>query len=246
MDRAVYDRMSEIEADHWWFSARRDIIRRTIERYGNLPPEPRLLEAGCGTGGNLEMLATFGDVDAFEFDDAAREIAAEKSGLDIPFGALPEHMPHGSTGYNMIGLFDVLEHIEDDAGSLAALAGRLRPGGRILVTVPAFKWLWSQHDDRHHHFRRYSRATLGQAANDAGLTVEHSFYFNTLLLPVAITTRGWKSITQSNTPDDSMPAAWLNTALYRIFASERHLIGRLSLPVGLSICGVMTPPGAQT
>lgn len=239
MDRLVYERMNEQEAVHWWFTARRKIIGATIERLIKPSPEADILEAGCGTGGNLEMLMGYGTLDAFEFDSVAREIAAEKSQLEVPFGTLPDDIPFGSKTYDLIGLFDVLEHIEDDEATLAQLGKRLKSDGKILVTVPAFPWLWSQHDERHHHFRRYTRKSLKTVAENNGLKVEECFYFNSLLLPVAIGLRALKAITRSDAPDDTMPSPWLNKLLYTVFSWERNFIGRIHLPLGLSVCAVL-------
>lgn len=239
MDRLVYERMNEQEATHWWFKARRDIIRTTIDRIIGIDTGADILEAGCGTGGNLEMLAKFGSLDAFEFDEIAREISAEKSNLDVPFGALPDQIPFADKTYDLIGLFDVLEHIEDDEETLKQLGSRLNSDGKIFVTVPALPWLWSRHDERHHHFRRYTRKTLRQTAKLAGLEVEKCFYFNGLLLPVAIGLRGLKALLRNDSPDDTMPSPWLNKALYTVFSSERHLIGRIPMPVGLSVCAIL-------
>ncbi len=240
MDRAVYDRMWAQEEDHWWFSGRRAIISEIVRRFGHLPDRPRLLEAGCGSGGNLAVLSQFGALDAFEFDAEAGQRAAERSGLEIPFGALPDAVPFDGTRYDLIGLFDVLEHIEDDEAALRALKDRLNGSGRIVVTVPAFQWLWSQHDVRHHHFRRYSKARMARVAERAGLQVERAFYFNTLLFPVAVATRAMKAVTRSDAPDDVTPSPAVNAALTRIFGFERHIVGRLPMPVGLSLGAVLT------
>ena len=239
MDRAVYERMNDIEDRHWWFVARRDIISGVIGRFLSPDPKARILEAGCGTGGNLAMLAKFGAVDAFEYDEDAQAAARAKSRLDIRFGALPQDVPFADRDYNVIGLFDVLEHVEADSESLAALAERLAPGGRIIMTVPAFPFLWSRHDERHHHFRRYTRSSLAEAAQRAGLRVTYSTYFNTLLFPVALGLRAIKSLTGSETPDDQVPSGWLNALLMKTFRFERHLVGRLRLPVGLSLAAVL-------
>ncbi|RLJ59185.1 methyltransferase family protein [Litoreibacter meonggei] len=239
MDRSVYARMNEQEAEHWWFKARRDIIRSAMQRIIPLPEHAAILEAGCGTGGNLQMLSEFGEVDAFEFDDDARATAEAKSGVTIPFGALPTGIPFEGKRYDLVGLFDVLEHVEDDCGSLRALGDHLTDDGVIFVTVPAFQWLWSKHDVSHHHFRRYCKASLSRTAKDAGLEVVQCGYFNSFLLPVAVGMRALKKLVGSEAPDDTMPAPGLNRALYNVFSSERHLLGRVRMPAGLSVMAIL-------
>jgi SAM-dependent methyltransferase len=236
--------MNEQEAAHWWFSARREIIQKAIRRLVKLPNNADILEAGCGTGGNLQMLQDMGQLDAFEYDEIAREIAGEKAGMDIPFGELPAKIPHGDKKYDLIGLFDVLEHIEDDCSTLSSLGNRLKDDGKILVTVPAMPWLWSRHDEHHHHYRRYTRKSLEKAVQDSGLELKHCFYANYFLLPVAMGLRAFKALIRSESPDDLMPSNWLNRALYRVFAAEQHLIGRINMPVGLSVCAVVAKPAA--
>lgn len=239
MERTVYDRMNELEARHWWFVARRKIIAALVQKTLAGRSGAKILEAGCGSGGNLPMLGRFGQVDAFEYDATARQQAADKARLDVQFGALPDGVPFEDRRYDLIGLFDVLEHIEADRASLTALATRLNDKGVILVTVPAFPFLWSKHDVRHHHFRRYTRASLAAVAAEAGLKVRYSSYFNFFLFPVAVSARAVKRLTGSDIPDDTMPSGWVNAVLTRIFGTERHLIGRLRLPVGLSLAAVL-------
>lgn len=240
MERYVYDRMNELEAEHWWFVARRRIISAAIARRVGLPEASHILEAGMGTGGNIAMLQELGTLRGFEYDSAARAIAEAKTGLSVPFGALPNKIPYPDERFDLICLFDVLEHVEEDAEALAALAGRLTPGGRILLTVPAYPWLWSHHDQSHHHFRRYTRASLSKAAAQAGLAVEYLFNFNTLLFPVILGVRGMKRLAGSRASDDAMPGPRLNGLLTHIFAAERHLVGRIPMPVGVSLGAVLS------
>lgn len=239
MDRAVYERMNELETRHWWFVSRRKVIAALIDRTVKIHSDMAILEAGCGSGGNLLTLARYGHVDAFEYDPTARQKAIEKTRVDVRFGALPDEVPFDGRLYDLIGLFDVLEHVDADVASLAALRDRLSDQGMILVTVPAFPWLWSQHDETHHHMRRYTRASLAEAARRAGLRVRYASYFNFFLFPAAIVLRTFKRITGSKTPDDAMPGRVSNIILSTIFGFERHLIGRIRMPVGLSLAVVL-------
>jgi SAM-dependent methyltransferase len=235
MDRDVYSRMNELENLHWWFSARRDIIAALISRIVPAPERLKILEAGCGSGGNLLMLQNFGSVDAFEVDLPSLEAAKKKSGLDIQYGVLPYEIPFRSERYDLIALFDVLEHVEADTASLSALSDRLTPEGRILVTVPAFPFFWSRHDEKHHHFRRYTKQTLVDTAGNASLKVACSGYFNSLLLPFVLLSRGVKKLSHDESADETLPPDWLNWLLRQIFAWERHMIGKASFPAGLSL-----------
>src|SRR4029077_81559 len=127
-----------------------------------LPPKPRILEIGSGTGGNLVMLSSFGQVSAVEMDASARSIALQKTDgrFDIRAGFCPGGIPFANEKFDLICLFDVLEHIEEDIATLVAVKGLLASGGRVLMTVPAQQWLWSAHDEFLHHKRRYAAREL--------------------------------------------------------------------------------------
>ncbi len=242
MDRIVYDRMAAHDSTHWWYRARRDILSAYLNRYGRLPRDARILEIGCGTGHNLPMLSGFGEVDAIEIDPAARAIASERLGHavgDAPLPGLPG-VPEGS--YDLIAVLDVVEHIADDVAALKAMATRLKPGGQILVAVPAHQWMWSAHDVVNHHHRRYSKATLARAIEDAGLCHNGLRYFNSLLFPAAVAARAYGKLTGKDDSDDSPPAKPLNAAFEAIFRIEQHLIGRMPLPPGLSIVTLLSLP----
>ncbi|WP_313231769.1 methyltransferase domain-containing protein [Sphingobium yanoikuyae] len=137
-------------------------------------------------------------------------------------------------------LLDVLEHVEQDREALAALRDRLAPGGRILLTVPAAPWLWSEHDVLHHHKRRYTAASLHAVARDAGLQVHEKGHFNALLFPVAVLARAVQRLTGRGAATEAAPPTSLNTLLRHVFATERHLLGRVSLPFGLSLYAILT------
>lgn len=235
MDRIVYDRMAAHDSTHWWYRARRDILSRYLTRYGNLPKHARILEIGCGTGHNLPMLGAFGHIDAIEIDPAARDIASARLGKPVGEAPLPELTGVDRGAYDLIAVLDVVEHIDDDVAALRAMAGCLRPGGKILITVPAHQWMWSAHDVVNHHHRRYSKKTLAAAIERAGLTHNGLRWFNSLLFPAAVAARIAGRLTGKDDSDDSPPAKPLNAAFEKIFALERHLVGRIPLPPGLSI-----------
>ncbi|MCW3834952.1 class I SAM-dependent methyltransferase [Sphingomonas canadensis] len=241
MDRIVYDRMAEHDSSHWWYVARRDILADYIARYAALPKDARILEIGCGTGHNLPMLGHFGTVDAIEIDPAAREIASKRLGKPVGSAPLPglEGVAPGS--YDLVAVLDVVEHVDADVDALRAMARVLKPGGKILITVPAHQWMWSAHDVVNHHKRRYSKRTLTAAMAAAGLEWRKLGYFNSLLFPAAVAARLAGKLTGKDDSDDSPPPKPLNTAFEAIFGLERHLIGRLPLPPGLSIITLASP-----
>ena len=135
-------------------------------------------------------------------------------------------------------MLDVLEHIDDDVGSLRTLSERLRGEGSILVTVPALPWLWSDHDEIHHHKRRYTKAGLRKVLHDAGFETVSVGYFNTLLFPLAIVQRLASRHFGRGNASDRMPNPFVNNLLEKVFAFESGLVGKMVLPIGLSLYAV--------
>lgn len=241
MERAVFERMAEQDAVHWWYVARRDILHDLIEREVRLPANARILEIGCGTGHNFAMLRGFGRVDAIEVDGEARALASRRLGYAVGNAPLPELPGIADGAYHLVALLDVLEHVDEDEAALASIAGKLAPGGRILVTVPAYKWMWSAHDVAHHHKRRYAKRELMGVAEAAGLKVERIGYFNSLLFPLAAAVRLAGRITGKSESDDKLPPRPLNALFRTIFGLERHLVGRVPLPAGVSLFALLAP-----
>ena len=238
MERKAYDLMSQHEASHWWFVARRNIIDSVIERDVNLPAQPRILEAGCGTGGNLALLGSHGEVSAFEYDPDARQIATRKSGVAVEPGALPDGVNFPDNDFDMVALLDVLEHIDDDYASLRTLREKLATGGTLLLTVPAAPWLWSEHDELHHHKRRYTKQVLEKLLADAGFRDVRVRYFNSFLFPLAVVERVLRNLGLRRSGGTDEVAPWLNRVFERIFSSEARLLDKVSFPFGLSLCAV--------
>src|SRR6476469_4613054 len=160
MERVVYEQMAELDERHWWYRARREVLAALIRRLANPPKNGKLLEIGCGTGHNLRMLGGFGDVDALELDDEARAIAQNRLGREVMSAPLPELAGVPDRHYDLVGAFDVIEHIADDRAAVASIASKLKPGGKFVMTVPAHQWMWSAHDVVNTHQRRYSKRSL--------------------------------------------------------------------------------------
>jgi SAM-dependent methyltransferase len=245
MERAVFDRMAELDQEHWWFLARRRILDQLIERVVRPPVQARVLEVGCGTGHNLPMLGRFGSVDACELDKSARALASERLGRKVKDARLPDLSIFERNGYDMVALLDVLEHVPDDIGSLRAIHRRLKPGGALLLTVPANPWMWSAHDVAHHHFRRYTRAGLSRLFMQAGFEVQLLSYFNSLLFPPIAAARLLHKAAGRDSADDALPGAKVNGLLNTVFGLEAGLIGRLPMPFGVSLAAVVRRPLVQ-
>jgi len=232
--------MAEVEDAHWWFASRRAIVDRIIDRLG-LPANATILEPGCGTGGNFPMLARRGQLFAVDADESALGFAQSRGLAQVARGFLPEAIPFGDQRFDLIVMTDVLEHLDDQAGTLRALHARLRPGGWLLMTVPAMAWLWSDHDVAHHHRRRYRARQLRALVSDSGFDVTYLSYYNFLLLPLIAGARMWQRLSAHDhlgvhpRHDLAMPPAALNSALQRIFSSERYLVGTARIPFGVSL-----------
>jgi SAM-dependent methyltransferase len=238
MERVVYDQMAEMDQRHWWYVARRKVLAALIKRRARPPAAGRLLEIGCGTGHNLDMLSQFGSVDALEVDDTARALAENRLGKPVFSAPLPELEGIPQREYHLVAAFDVVEHIPDDEAAIQSIARLLRPGGKLVLTVPAHQWMWSAHDVVNHHYRRYSRAGLKRLIDGSPLKLETIGYYNSLLFPAALAERLASKLRGKDDADLSLPPAPLNQALERVFAAERALIGRFPLPPGLSLFAV--------
>jgi len=246
MSPEAYTEMADVESRHWWFVGRRAILTCLLEDL-RLPPDATVLEIGAGTGGNLIMLSRFGQVSAMEMDSNAREIATKKTGgrFDIRAGYCPEKIPFANEKFDLICLFDVLEHIEDDQGTLNAIGQMLSERGRVVLTVPAYQWLWSFHDEFLHHKRRYSRMELLRRTDQAGFQLVRLSYFNTLLFPLAVLARIKDRLVGGNKASGTgTPPALVNALFTRLFSAERFILGGMDLPFGVSLLAVMQKKGS--
>lgn len=237
MDAKVYQRVAEVEDSHWWFVARREILARAIAGLG-LPRGARILEVGCGSGGNLPMLARYGQVYATETEPAAIDCARRRGCAQVEAGRLPQALPFADTSFDLVLMSDVLEHLAEEEPALRAIHARLADDAWLMLTVPAFPSLWSQHDEMHHHLRRYRAEPLRTLVTRCGYRVGYVSYFNSMLFPaIALVRRLHRLVGSAGREghDLAMPPRLLNRMLTSLFGVERHFIGRVSLPAGVSL-----------
>jgi SAM-dependent methyltransferase len=232
----VYQQLHELEDGHWWFRGRRAVLWSLLRRAG-FAPTPRILDAGCGTGRNLAEFGRLGP--ARGVDPSPQAIAYCRSrGLEDVVEGRIEALPFPDADFDVLLATDVLEHVEHDDAALVELRRVAAPGARLLVTVPAYQWLWSQHDDSHHHLRRYTARRLRERMRPAGWCPLHESYFNTALLPpiAVVRTVGRRRTPTNGRSDYQLTGGRLNRVLELPMRGEAALIGRgARLPAGVSI-----------
>jgi SAM-dependent methyltransferase len=233
MQTAQFQLHAEIEERHWWFVARRQILSDVI--HAVLPPsrETTIVDVGCGTGANLATLA--GEYDCVGIDTSADAIRlAQRRFPDVQFihGFAPRDLGRIVDRARLVLLSDVLEHVADDFALFSELLAAVRPGTYMLVTVPAELALWSEHDESFGHYRRYDTQRLEAVWQDLPVRPVFVSYFNARLYPIVKAIRRWNRLRghsggQAGT-DFRLPSRWVNTALTRTFAGERHRLTRLA------------------
>jgi len=244
MDRDYEQQTFQAEDRHWWYRGRRRVLDRVIDELGldaSGASPARILDAGCGSGRNMIELARRGTVTAIELSPPSVEKARERGCGEVVEGSVLE-MPFADDCFELAVSLDVIEHLEDDLGALRELRRVVAPGGALLVTVPAYQWLWSGHDEINHHQRRYTRRSLQAVAERAGWSQTRTSYFNSLLLPVAILLRVLDRFNRKTTEsslDLWVPPEPVNRLLELPLTLEATLIARGGrIPAGLSLLSV--------
>lgn len=237
MEKQAYREQFELEDTHWWFKGRRAVIRALIGRAvtaGDL----RVLDAGCGTGRNMLEFGGLGTLHGVDASPDAIEFCRRRGVLAVRQGEI-ESLPFDDASFDLILVTDVIEHLRDDRAALSELHRVAVPDGRLLATVPAYKWLWSQHDVTHHHFRRYTLRVLRERLLATGWEPVAWSYFNSVLLPPITAVRllgRRRRARDGELPDLKLTPRMLNRLLEQPMRLEAALIGRgVRLPAGVSI-----------
>ena len=235
-----YETMYALERSHWWFRGRRrvlvDLLRRVAKHRAGLL---KILDFGCGTGGNIQAYVPFGEVVGIEPEPAALRLARTR-GLARYCRASGTELPFRSGVFDVVIASDVIEHIADDAAAISEITRVLRPGGAAVFSVPAHPWLFSKTDEALYHHRRYTKATLRNVLEKGGLRISRLSYWNAALFPLVCLYRGLSKAHRSGRPrSDTRPTPWLiNEGLASLLAAEALVMRYTPLPWGVSLVGV--------
>ena len=230
-----YREQFELEDRHWWFRARRRVISSLLSRAA-LPPSPRILDAGCGTGRNLLEFGSLGQATGVDVSPQAVEFCRGRGVEDVRQAAV-EELPFDALSFDLLLATDVIEHVDDDVAVLRELRRVAADDARLILTVPAYQWLWSSHDESVHHRRRYTAGRLRERVLATGWapTVE-TYFFSTVLPPVALLRTVRTRTGRSGKSDLALPRPTVNRLLELTVRGEARLIERgLRLPAGVSV-----------
>jgi SAM-dependent methyltransferase len=244
---AFAHRYAEFERWHWWFRGRRKILESVVRHEFTARTPLAIASLGCGPAEGLSWLVPLAAAGGrvVGVDSEPSHATALPPGVRSVVARI-EAVPLRSGSLDVVLALDVFEHIPDDAAGLREAARLLRPGGRLIVTVPALESLWGNQDEVSHHLRRYSKATLWRAFDRAGLPRPRITYFNSLLFPAIAAVRWLRRGLGADEParsdfEDTAPGL-ANDVLAALFAAERHLVSRVPLPIGVSLLAILRVP----
>jgi SAM-dependent methyltransferase len=236
VDPEYYTTLDSIQERHWWYSARRTILERVLDRvFREGVPQGALYDLGCGVGANLQVLGRYGNAVGVDVSEQAVAFCHARGYANVRQSNLNRLDGIADGSGAVVVLADVIEHLDEEMPCLRAAHRALAPGGALIVTVPAYMFLWSPADDINHHKRRYTAQSLRRVIEPL-FVVEHLTYFNTFLFGMVLAGRAVEKMMRR--PGDDMahvPSQPINDALRRVFASEARFVPRQRFPFGVSI-----------
>jgi SAM-dependent methyltransferase len=237
MQHHTYSIMYEVEGKHWWFLGRRKIIEGFVESICREIGKrtPRILDVGCGTGANLQMLSQFGVAEGVDVSSEALDFCRARGLAKVKQGAA-ETLPYEDASFDLVTGLDVVEHLDNDVAGLREMRRVLRPRGRALLFVPAFMFLWGVQDDISRHRRRYTLRELRQNLGTAGFSIERATYANmTFFLPILIGRVLMRLTRIRPSSENNITIGALNGLLGRVLGAEGWWLKRMNFPFGVSI-----------
>jgi len=238
MQQHTYAIMDRVEHKHWWFVGRRAILESfmigIVAKIGTQGSSIRILDVGCGTGANLEMLSQFGKTEGVDVSDDALEFCRGK-GLNVQKG-LAEGLPYEDSSFDVTTALDVVEHLDDDLAGLTEMFRVTKSGGYSLIFVPAFMWLWGVQDDISHHRIRYTKSQIIERLEKAGYSIERATYANwTFFAPILAGRTLMKLTGIKPESENNVNVSALNGVFGRLFSSEKFWLKNFDFPFGVSI-----------
>jgi SAM-dependent methyltransferase len=246
MQQHTYAIMRRVEESHWWFVGRRRIISSFLERvYGDLKTEGahgggqssalNILDVGCGTGANLEMLAQFGEVKGVDVSAEALSFCHARGLTNVKQGEA-EALPYEENSFDLVTGLDVVEHLDNDLAGLKEMRRVLRRNGRALLFVPAFMFLWGVQDDVSNHRRRYTLKGLKRVLREAGLEVERATYVNlSFFAPILLGRLFMRATGLRPESENNLTIGFLNGVLGKLLGAESVPLRYFNFPFGVSI-----------
>lgn len=239
--------MRYLEDSYWWFVGRKYALQSLIDtEYGD-NPDCDILDIGCGTGSMLTMLKKYGKVVGSDISELALSFC-RKRGCTNLIKTSADNLALPNESFDLITAFDIIEHLDDDKKALQEFYRVCRKGGNVIVTVPAYNFLWSEHDRALQHKRRYVRKELSEKLISAGFKIKKISYFVTFLLPIIAVFRIYQNLfNRSKTPDTDyiMPPAFLNRIFIWLLMIEGIIIKYFSFPAGVSLVCIAEKPGKE-
>ncbi|GFE58401.1 bifunctional 2-polyprenyl-6-hydroxyphenol methylase/3-demethylubiquinol 3-O-methyltransferase UbiG [Geobacter sp. AOG1] len=235
-------KMHRLEENHWWFQGKKLLVTSFLDQAG--VQAGNYLDIGCGTGMFLKEFARFGTGFGIDVSEQALHYCRDKGKANL-IKASGDKLPFRGGAFSFVSLLDVVEHSQDDLGVLREAFRVCKPGGTVIVTVPAFSFLWGSHDMAHHHVRRYKRADLARLGENAGFVLERISYTNFFIfLPLLLrrlSSRGKPASTESDLRETP---GWLNRLLFSLYKIESMYLKKAHLPWGVSLLMVLKKPAA--
>ncbi len=236
MDTHTYPILFTVEQSHWWHIGRRKIIAGFVEEICRRVTDrrPRILDVGCGTGANLLMLSKYGDAEGVDISEDALAFCRDR-GLDkVRLGA-GEELPYDDATFDLVTALDVVEHMDNDLGGLKEMRRVLRPGGRVLLFVPTFMFLWGLQDDVSHHRRRYRLSQLRRVLEEAGFEIERTTYANiTFFIPILLIRQLMRVTGIKVESENNINVSAFNGVLGKLLGAESWILRYMNLPFGVS------------
>jgi SAM-dependent methyltransferase len=252
MQQHTYAIMRRVEENHWWYAGRRQIIRSFLEPLcrnpgtrerqdtaGSQTPEQsaalNILDVGCGTGANLEMLSQFGEAEGVDISAEALSFCRARGLTNVKQGEA-EQLPYADNTFDLVTGLDVVEHLDNDLAGLQEMRRVLRRGGHALLFVPAFMFLWGVQDDVSHHRRRYTLSELKRVVREAGFEIERATYVNvSFFAPILLGRLLMRAVRFRPESENNLTIGFLNGVLGKVLGAERWPLRHLNFPFGVSI-----------